>query len=69
MFVLIGLALLMVVFYSLLRSRREREAAPESDRDIVWRGGRRQLTEDAARRMVVGRLEERKEREERDDRE
>lgn len=58
MVVLIGLALVMLVLYSWLRSSaRGREAPNDGDRDIVWRGGRRQLTEDAARRMVEGPLQ------------
>ncbi|HVA27821.1 MAG TPA: hypothetical protein VNF68_06555 [Candidatus Baltobacteraceae bacterium] len=50
MFILIGLALLMVVLYVWIGpARRAREG---NEGPIVWRGGRRMLSEDAARRMV-----------------
>ena len=54
MFLLTALALLMVVLYFWIGpSRRRREG---NDGPIVWRGGRRMLSEDAARRMVEGKL-------------
>ncbi len=59
MFILIGFALLMIVLYVWIGpSRRRREG---NDGPIVWRGGRRMLTEDAARRMVAGKLRDPKE--------
>jgi hypothetical protein len=55
--VLIALAVACVVLFGLLLPsgrRGNRESGP-----IVWRGGRRELTEDAAAKMVLDRLRDR----------
>jgi hypothetical protein len=55
---MVGLAMVMVALYFWLGSSRRARRA-EDEGPIVWRGGRRVLSEDAAKRMVSGPLEKR----------
>ena|GEM_PF-6800134 len=58
MIVLLVLAVVCVVLIGLLLPKN-RTGRKDGSRSIVWRGGRRELTEEAAAKMVLDRLRDR----------